>query len=273
VQKKQSSKRRLQEEPRRFISGHLWATGQVGKTTGWVRQVIKKTWMLFKYHRRSRCLFRCGIEFGLPTIGKIARLNPKIKPQRFPIFLIIDEVTKKSTMEVSKLSGMGSGTAEERDIRVILLGSSQVDAAAGLTESLAEDLKKRFTLGHWSYKEIGRMPSDYFRRNIFGFGVILGAHHFKEDWRIGGKTTCGTHCSRRVFQRYLWCWDSMDKRLFDETGLSKIGVGLFRSDSQLPPKVHGDSWQMPEHYDSGLIYLSWLMKRDFSQDWKIQVQI
>src|SRR5690606_28596283 len=70
-----------------------------------------------------------------------------------PYILVIDEVQKIDNWSEQVKAEWDRDTAEERDIRVVLLGSSRLMLQQGLTESLAGRFESTY-LGHWSYKEM-----------------------------------------------------------------------------------------------------------------------
>jgi hypothetical protein len=166
--------KRLQEEPRRFIQV-IYGPRQVGKTT-LVRQVIKD--MNASNTFVAADAIPAGDRIWIAQQWENARLIQNQNPE-IPHLLIIDEVQKIDNWSEQVKAEWDRDTAEERDIRVILLGSSRLMLQQGLTESLAGRFEAIY-LGHWSYKEMkdafGLTPEEY-----IWFGGYPGAITLKED--------------------------------------------------------------------------------------------
>lgn len=166
--------KRLQEEPRRFIQV-IYGPRQVGKTT-LVRQVIKD--MNASNTFVAADAIPAGDRIWIAQQWENARLIQNQNPE-IPHLLIIDEVQKIDNWSEQVKAEWDRDTAEERDIRVILLGSSRLMLQQGLTESLAGRFEAIY-LGHWSYKEMkeafGLSPEEY-----IWYGGYPGAITLKED--------------------------------------------------------------------------------------------
>jgi len=166
--------KRLQEEPRRFIQV-IYGPRQVGKTT-LVRQVIKD--MNASNTFVAADAIPAGDRIWIAQQWENARLIQNQNPE-IPHLLIIDEVQKIDNWSEQVKAEWDRDTAEERDIRVILLGSSRLMLQQGLTESLAGRFEAIY-LGHWSYKEMkeafGLSPEEY-----IWFGGYPGAITLMED--------------------------------------------------------------------------------------------
>lgn len=166
--------KRLQEEPRRFIQV-IYGPRQVGKTT-LVRQVIKD--MNASNTFVAADAIPAGDRIWIAQQWENARLIQNQNPE-IPHLLIIDEVQKIDNWSEQVKAEWDRDTAEERDIRVILLGSSRLMLQQGLTESLAGRFEAIY-LGHWSYKEMkeafGLTPEEY-----IWFGGYPGAITLMED--------------------------------------------------------------------------------------------
>lgn len=145
---KATVQKRLQDEPRRFIQV-IYGPRQVGKTT-LVRQVIKDM-------NAPNTLVAAD---AVPATDRVwiaqqwetARLKQAQNPE-IPYLLVIDEVQKIDNWSEQVKAEWDRDTAEDRDIRVVLLGSSRLMLQQGLTESLAGRFESLY-LGHWSYREI-----------------------------------------------------------------------------------------------------------------------
>jgi hypothetical protein len=166
--------KRLQEEPRRFIQV-IYGPRQVGKTT-LVRQVIKD--MNASNTFVAADAIPAGDRIWIAQQWENARLIQNQNPE-ISHLLIIDEVQKIDNWSEQVKAEWDRDTAEERDIRVILLGSSRLMLQQGLTESLAGRFEAIY-LGHWSYKEMkeafGLTPEEY-----IWYGGYPGAITLMED--------------------------------------------------------------------------------------------
>lgn len=171
---KSTIQKRLQEEPRRFIQV-IYGPRQVGKTT-LVRQVIKdmNASNTFVAADAIPASDRIWIAQQWENARLIQHQNPEI-----PHLLIIDEVQKIDNWSEQVKAEWDRDTAEDRDIRVILLGSSRLMLQQGLTESLAGRFESIY-LGHWSFREMkeafGLSPEEY-----IWYGGYPGAIVLKED--------------------------------------------------------------------------------------------
>lgn len=165
---------RLENEPRRFIQV-IYGPRQVGKTT-LVRQVIKD--LGFPHTFVAADAVAASDTIWIAQQWENARLNQKLAPH-LPHLLVIDEVQKINNWSEQVKAEWDLDTQEDRDIRVILLGSSRLMLQQGLTESLAGRFEATY-LGHWSYREMkeafGLTPSEFIL-----FGGYPGAISLKED--------------------------------------------------------------------------------------------
>lgn len=165
---------RLENEPRRFIQV-IYGPRQVGKTT-LVRQVIKD--LGFPHTFVAADAVAASDTIWVAQQWENARLSQKLAPH-LPHLLVIDEVQKINNWSEQVKAEWDLDTQEDRDIRVILLGSSRLMLQQGLTESLAGRFEATY-LGHWSYREMkdafGLTPSEF-----IWFGGYPGAISLKED--------------------------------------------------------------------------------------------
>lgn len=165
---------RLENEPRRFIQV-IYGPRQVGKTT-LVRQVIKD--LGFPHTFVAADAVAASDTIWIAQQWENARLNQKLA-SHLPHLLVIDEVQKINNWSEQVKAEWDLDTQEDRDIRVILLGSSRLMLQQGLTESLAGRFEATY-LGHWSYREMkdafGLTPSEF-----IWFGGYPGAISLKED--------------------------------------------------------------------------------------------
>ena len=142
------------DEPRRFIQV-LAGPRQVGKTT-LVAQLVKNINIPFTLENAD------GIapnnKEWIHQVWESVRVNMQIHHHTTHL-LVIDEVQKLENWSEQVKAEWDRDTMEDRQLKVVLLGSSRLLLKKGLTESLAG----RFELirvTHWSYSEM---------RDAFGF--------------------------------------------------------------------------------------------------------
>jgi predicted AAA+ superfamily ATPase len=168
---------RLSEE-RRFIQV-IAGPRQVGKTTI-VRQLLEQINVPNSYTTAD------GTDVSntnwLEQQWQTARLQYQQKNE--PLLLVIDEIQKINNWSDTVKKLWDEDTQNERDIRVILLGSSRLMLQAGLSESLAGRYEL-IQVVHWSYSEMneafGISPEEF----VF-FGSYPGAAPLMDDeqrWR------------------------------------------------------------------------------------------
>ncbi len=171
---KQSLKKRLADESRRFIQV-VYGPRQVGKTT-LVRQVMKD--LSYPSMLVAADAVPAGDQSWIAQQWEAARMQQG-KQADTPFLLVIDEVQKIDNWSEQVKEEWDKDSVEERDIRVVLLGSSRLMLQQGLTESLAGRFEATY-LGHWSLREM---------RDAFGlsaaeyvwFGGYPGAISLRED--------------------------------------------------------------------------------------------
>jgi uncharacterized protein len=143
----QSIKKRV-EEPRRFIQV-IFGPRQVGKTTtvAQVCQHIKIPFVSVTADSVPASNFRWIEEQWEAAKVKLSQSGSD------ELLLVIDEIQKiDNWSEIVKLM-WDNDTRENRNIKVILLGSSRLLIQQGLTESLAGRFETTY-MGHWSYGEM-----------------------------------------------------------------------------------------------------------------------
>lgn len=132
-------------EPRRFIQV-ITGPRQIGKTTA-VQQVLRE-WQAPSHYGTA----------DLPAPPQPIWIEQQWETARFhynkdqPVVLVLDEVQKVGRWSEIVKRLWDDDTLHDRDIRVIILGSSSLLVQAGLTESLAG----RFEIihaPHWSFEE------------------------------------------------------------------------------------------------------------------------
>ncbi|MGH7600587.1 MAG: ATP-binding protein [bacterium] len=132
-------------EPRRFIQV-VTGPRQVGKTTA-VHQVLRECGAPFHYASADQPAPPQSA--WIEQMWETARLRAQ---EQQPVVLVLDEVQKVNRWPEIVKHLWDEDTRRQRDIRVILLGSSALLVQAGLTESLAG----RFELlhaTHWNFTE------------------------------------------------------------------------------------------------------------------------
>lgn len=165
---------RLQNEPRRFIQV-VYGPRQVGKTT-LVSQVIKD--LNYPHTLVAADAVPATDRVWIAQQWEMARVKQQLSSD-LPYLLVIDEVQKIDNWSEQIKAEWDRDTREDRDLRVVLLGSSRLMLQQGLTESLAGRFEAMY-LGHWSYKEMkdafGLTPEEY-----IWFGGYPGAVTLKDD--------------------------------------------------------------------------------------------
>lgn len=148
-------KRRI-EEPRKFIQVVMGAR-QIGKSTV-VKQVLKDLDAPYQ-------LFSAD---NVPTTNSAwisdcwaAVRSLKESKGWENMILVIDEIQKISNWSEVVKKEWDDDTFHDRDIKVLLLGSSRVLLEKGLSESLAGRFEE-IRMSHWSYPEM---------RDCFGFSL------------------------------------------------------------------------------------------------------
>ncbi len=166
--------KRLHDEPRMFIQV-IYGPRQVGKTT-LVRQIMKD--INWQHTLVAADAVPATDKVWIAQQWENARVKQSASPD-VPYILVIDEVQKIDNWSEQVKAEWDKDTAEERDIRVVLLGSSRLMLQQGLTESLAGRFESTY-LGHWSYTEMkeafGLSPEEF-----IWFGGYPGALLLKED--------------------------------------------------------------------------------------------
>lgn len=166
--------KRLKDEPRRFIQV-IYGPRQVGKTT-LVRQVMED--LDFPHLSVAADAVPAGDGMWIAMHWETVRIRQQQQADK-PFLLVIDEVQKINNWSEQVKAEWDKDTADGRDIRVVLLGSSRLMLQQGLTESLAGRFESTY-LGHWSYKEM----KDAFgltAEEFVWFGGYPGAIALKED--------------------------------------------------------------------------------------------
>ncbi|WP_339699233.1 ATP-binding protein [Algoriphagus aquimarinus] len=171
---KNQIQKRLHDEPRMFIQV-IYGPRQVGKTT-MIRQIMKD--INWPHTLVAADAVPATDRLWIAQQWENARMKQSTTPD-VPYILVIDEVQKIDNWSEQVKAEWDKDTSEERDIRVVLLGSSRLMLQQGLTESLAGRFESTY-LGHWSYKEMkdafGLSPEEF-----IWYGGYPGAILLKED--------------------------------------------------------------------------------------------
>ena len=140
-------KKRL-EEPRRFIQV-VMGPRQVGKSTV-VKQVLKE--LDIPYQMFSADNVPATNSAWVANCWEATRSLQKNKGYE-SIVLVIDEIQKITNWSEAVKKEWDDDTFHDRDIKVLLLGSSRVMLEKGLSESLAGRFEE-IRMSHWSYMEM-----------------------------------------------------------------------------------------------------------------------
>lgn len=166
--------KRLKDEPRRFIQV-IYGPRQIGKTT-LVRQIMAE--LDYPSVMIAADAVPAGDGVWISQQWENARIRQQQQPEK-PFLLVIDEVQKIDNWSEQIKAEWDRDTAEEKDIRVVLLGSSRLMLQQGLTESLAGRFEATY-LGHWSYKEM-KVAFGLTAEEFIWFGGYPGAIALKDD--------------------------------------------------------------------------------------------
>ena len=144
------------EEGRRFIQVVMGAR-QIGKSTV-VKQVLNDISIPFLFYSADNV--PATNSSWISNCWAAAR-SLKLHNESKTIILAIDEIQKIANWSEAVKKEWDEDTFHDRDIRVLLLGSSRVLLEKGLSESLAGRFEE-IRMSHWSYLEM---------RECFGFSV------------------------------------------------------------------------------------------------------
>lgn len=171
---KSTLQKRLLNEPRRFIQV-IYGPRQIGKTT-LVRQIMAE--LDYPSIMIAADAVPAGDGVWISQQWENARIRQQQQPEK-PFLLVIDEVQKIDNWSEQIKAEWDKDTAGDRDIRVVLLGSSRVMLQQGLTESLAGRFEATY-LGHWSFKEM-KEAFGLTAEEFVWFGGYPGAIALKDD--------------------------------------------------------------------------------------------
>lgn len=138
---------RIDHEPRRFIQV-LSGPRQVGKTT-LVHQFLSKT--PWSSHYATADAVTPADQSWISQQWEVARLNYASGQKKF--ILVLDEIQKIDNWSEQIKLEWDDDSRHQREIAVILLGSSRLLLQQGLTESLAGRFESVY-IPHWSFDEM-----------------------------------------------------------------------------------------------------------------------
>lgn len=136
------------EEPKRFIQV-IMGPRQVGKTT-LVTQLISELAIPSRFVSADAVV--ASDSRWLVQQWDTARAEMKVRDSS-TFLLVIDEIQKITNWSETVKSLWDADLREQRELKVILLGSSRLLLQQGLTESLAGRFETTY-MGHWSYSEM-----------------------------------------------------------------------------------------------------------------------
>ena len=166
---------RIEQEQRRFIQV-LSGPRQVGKSTI-IKQFTESTNIPFlQYYGEDQTL---NSAIWISQIWETARLTLKLKEYK-ELIIIIDEVQAVPDWSLKIKKEWDYDTMQNINIKVIVLGSSQLLLMKGLNESLAGRFENIY-VNHWSYPEVkeafGMSESEY-----VWFGGYPGSLSLRQDY-------------------------------------------------------------------------------------------
>ncbi len=144
----QKLKKRLEEEPRRFIQV-IYGPRQVGKTT-LIQQFMDQSQVPTFFSTADAV--PAGSGAWIRQQWESARLQLQ-QQEGGEIILILDEIQKINNWSEFVKKEWDRDGREDRPIKVVLLGSSRLLLQQGLTESLAGRFEAIY-MGHWTFREM-----------------------------------------------------------------------------------------------------------------------
>lgn len=169
----QTIKKRL-EEPRKFIQV-VMGPRQVGKSTV-VKQVLKE--LDTPYQMFSADNVPTTNSAWVSNCWEATRSVQKNKGYK-SIVLVIDEIQKIANWSEAVKKEWDADTFQDRNIKVLLLGSSRVLLEKGLSESLAGRFEE-IRMSHWSYAEMNECFGFTLDQYIY-YGGYPGAASLIDD--------------------------------------------------------------------------------------------
>lgn len=166
------------EEPRRFIQV-VMGPRQIGKSTV-VKQVLKELKQPFQFFSADNVPATDRAWISNCWAATRAMMESK---QEKSIILVIDEIQKiRNWSEVVKKE-WDEDTFYDRDIKVLLLGSSRVLLEKGLSESLAGRFEE-IRMSHWSFREMNECFDFSLEQYVYYGGYPGAAPLIKDEDRF-----------------------------------------------------------------------------------------
>lgn len=162
------------KEPRKFIQVVMGAR-QVGKSTV-VRQVLKDLDIPYQFFSADNV--PATNSYWVTDCWETVRSLKENNGWKSAV-LVIDEIQKIANWSEAVKKEWDDDTFHERDIRVLLLGSSRVMLERGLSESLAGRFEE-IRMGHWSYTEMKECFGYTLDQYIY-YGGYPGAASLTDD--------------------------------------------------------------------------------------------
>jgi predicted AAA+ superfamily ATPase len=167
---------RIENEPKRFIQA-IYGPRQVGKTT-MVLQLLQQTQLPHHYATADGVTSDPGT--WIAQQWEVARLRMSTG-NLADFVLVLDEIQKIGQWSEQVKREWDQDTRLNRQIRLVILGSSRWLLQKGLTESLAGRFEATY-MPHWGYaemkEEFGLTPEEY-----IWFGGYPGAAALRHDER------------------------------------------------------------------------------------------
>ena len=166
------------EEPRRFIQV-VMGPRQIGKSTV-VKQVLNELKLPFQFYSADNVPATDRAWISNSWAATRAKMESS---QEKSIILVIDEIQKiKNWSEVVKKE-WDNDSFYDRDIKVLLLGSSRVLLEKGLSESLAGRFEE-IRMSHWSFEEMNECFGFSLEQYVYYGGYPGAAQLIKEEDRF-----------------------------------------------------------------------------------------
>lgn len=168
--------KRIENESRGHIQV-LYGPRQTGKTTA-ARQLAKKTTQPF--HIETADAIDPNSKDWIIQQWQTARLLITSQGAKSAV-LILDEIQKINNWSEQVKREWDADTANDIELKVVLLGSSRLMLQQGLTESLTGRFETIY-VPHWSYSEMQELHDVSLEEYIF-YGGYPGAATYRKDWR------------------------------------------------------------------------------------------
>lgn len=166
------------EEPRRFIQV-VMGPRQIGKSTV-VKQVLKDLKQPFQFYSADNVPASDGAWISNCWAATRAQM---VSDQEKPIILVIDEIQKIHNWSEVVKKEWDDDSFHDRNIKVLLLGSSRVLLEKGLSESLAGRFEE-IRMSHWSLGEMNECFGFSLEQYVYYGGYPGAAPLIKDEDRF-----------------------------------------------------------------------------------------